>query len=130
MLDLFDGSRLHACVTPTAVDGDIDHYPEVPQRQSLWIPLLRMVRSQRNWLEFLRACVAARQSIVISGGTGSGKTTLINAVWGHLSPYDESIVTIEDTAGTANTTPRCEKNGSQNRKYRRTRPNHIKESGW
>jgi pilus assembly protein CpaF len=41
--------------------------------------------------------VVARQSIVISGGTGSGKTTLINAV-GSFIPYNESIVTIEDTA--------------------------------
>ena len=60
-----------------------------------WIPVLKMARFQKL-LEFLRWWLPARVS-VISGGTGSGKTTLINAI-GSFIPYDESIVTIEDTA--------------------------------
>jgi pilus assembly protein CpaF len=93
---LFDGSRLHACVTPTAVDGiliTIRRFPETISVETL----IKNGTLSKNLLEFLRACVVARQSIVISGGTGSGKTTLINAV-GSFIPYNESIVTIEDTA--------------------------------
>jgi len=59
--------------------------------------LIKNSTLSKQLLEFLRACVVARQSIVISGGTGSGKTTLINAI-GSFIPYDESIITIEDTA--------------------------------
>jgi|LSQX01.1.fsa_nt_gb pilus assembly protein CpaF len=93
---LFDGSRLHACVTPTAVDGiliTIRRFPEVISVDTL----IKNSTLSKQLLEFLRACVVARQSIVISGGTGSGKTTLINAI-GSFIPYDESIITIEDTA--------------------------------
>jgi len=93
---LFDGSRLHACVAPTAVDGiliTIRRFPEVISVDTL----IKNSTLSKQLLEFLRACVVARQSIVISGGTGSGKTTLINAI-GSFIPYDESIITIEDTA--------------------------------
>lgn len=93
---LFDGSRLHACVTPTAVDGILITIRRFPEAISV-DTLIKNGTLSKKLLEFLRACVAARQSIVISGGTGSGKTTLINAV-GAFIPYDESIVTIEDTA--------------------------------
>ena len=93
---LFDGSRLHACVAPAAVDGiliTIRRFPEVISVDTL----IKNSTLSKQLLEFLRACVVARQSIVISGGTGSGKTTLINAI-GSFIPYDESIITIEDTA--------------------------------
>jgi pilus assembly protein CpaF len=93
---LFDGSRLHACVTPTAVDGILITIRRFPEAISV-DTLIKNGTLSKKLLEFLRACVVARQSIVISGGTGSGKTTLINAV-GSFIPYDESIVTIEDTA--------------------------------
>jgi pilus assembly protein CpaF len=93
---LFDGSRLHACVTPTAVDGILITIRRFPEAISV-DTLIRNGTLSKSLLEFLRACVVSRQSIVIAGGTGSGKTTLINAV-GSFIPYDESIVTIEDTA--------------------------------
>lgn len=93
---LFDGSRLHACVTPTAVDGILITIRRFPEAISV-DTLIKNGTLSKKLLEFLRACVVARQSVVISGGTGSGKTTLINAV-GSFIPYDESIVTIEDTA--------------------------------
>ncbi len=93
---LFDGSRLHACVTPTAVDGILITIRRFPEAISV-DTLIKNGTLSKELLEFLRACVVARQSIVISGGTGSGKTTLINAV-GSFIPYFESIVTIEDTA--------------------------------
>jgi len=93
---LFDGSRLHACVTPTAVDGILITIRRFPEAISVDL-LIKNGTLSKKLLEFLRACVVSRQSVVISGGTGSGKTTLINAV-GSFIPLNESIVTIEDTA--------------------------------
>lgn len=93
---LFDGSRLHACVTPTAVDGilvTIRRFPETISAEHL----IKNGTLSRDLLGFIHACVVSRQSIVISGGTGSGKTTLINAI-GSFIPLNESVVTIEDTA--------------------------------
>jgi len=49
-----------------------------------------------KWVEFLKACVQARVNIIVSGGTGSGKTTLMNLLLQEL-PVDERVVTIEDT---------------------------------
>ncbi|MDR9756960.1 MAG: CpaF family protein [Thermoanaerobacterales bacterium] len=93
---LFDGSRLHACVAPAAVDGILITIRRFPEAISV-DTLIKNGTLSKKLLEFLRACVVARQSVVISGGTGSGKTTLINAI-GSFIPYDESIITIEDTA--------------------------------
>jgi pilus assembly protein CpaF len=93
---LFDGSRLHAIVAPTAVDGILITIRRFPETISPEI-MIKNGTLSRELLEFLRASVVSRQSIVISGGTGSGKTTLINAV-GSFIPHDESVVTIEDTA--------------------------------
>lgn len=93
---LFDGSRLYAAIAPVAVDGvtaTIRRFPEVISPETL----IRNGTASWELMEFLRACVISRQNIVISGGTGSGKTTLINAL-GSFIPHDESVITVEDTA--------------------------------
>jgi pilus assembly protein CpaF len=59
--------------------------------------LIRYQTMTREMAEFLRACVRGRLNILVSGGTGSGKTTTLNVVSGFI-PDDERIVTIEDAA--------------------------------
>ncbi len=92
-----DGSRVNAVVPPVAIDG-----PSITirkfNRDSLDIGRLVEYGSlTNNMAEFLRACVLAKFNIVISGGTGSGKTTFLNVLSSYI-PENERIVTIEDAA--------------------------------
>lgn len=93
---LFDGSRLIAQIAPIAVDGlliDIRRF-----RQDLTVTtLLKNGAFSPALLDFLRAAVVSRQNIVVSGGTGSGKTTVLN-VMASFIPENERIITIEDPA--------------------------------
>ncbi len=93
---LFDGSRLMAHIAPVAVDGITATIRRF--RQDITAEaLVKNGACSAELMGFLRACVLARQNIVISGGTGSGKTTWINVLASFIPP-NESIVTIEDTA--------------------------------
>ena len=87
-----DGSRVNAIVRPLAIDG-----PCLTIRRFgvVTIPLERFCGE--GVAALLRWAVAARSNIVVSGGTGSCKTTLLNAIAAHLPPQ-ERIITIEDTA--------------------------------
>lgn len=94
---LEDGSRVNAIIRPCAVDG-----PSLSIRKFARNPLTleRLIEQgslTNNAASFLKALVQARMNILISGGTGSGKTTMLNAVSAHID-QDHRIVTIEDAA--------------------------------
>ncbi len=92
-----DGSRVNAVIPPLAVDGpllSIRRFGGDPLQPS---DLLRKLTLTDGMLELLKACVKARLNIIISGGTGAGKTTFLNMLSGFI-PSDERIVTIEDAA--------------------------------
>lgn len=94
---LADGSRFNAIIPPLAVRGPaltIRKFSPVPYRIE---DLLRFGTLTPQMATFLKACVAGRLSILVSGGTGSGKTTTLN-VLSHFIPPDERVVTIEDAA--------------------------------
>ena len=92
-----DGSRVNAIIHPLAIGG-----PFLTIRKFSVDPLTeRDLVANRTIDErvakFLHACVRGRMNVIISGGTGSGKTTTLNVMSGYL-PGDERIVTIEDAA--------------------------------
>lgn len=92
---LEDGSRVNAIIPPLAVNG-----PSLTIRKFSQVPLT--VQNLIDWgsltpemAELLSACVRARLNIIVSGGTGTGKTTLLNVLSSFIPP-DDRIVTIED----------------------------------
>jgi len=92
-----DGSRVNAVIPPISLVG-----PVLTIRKFAKIPitvddLIRYGSITAEAIEFLKACVAARMNIVISGGTGSGKTTFLN-ILSQFIPSDERIITIENAA--------------------------------
>ncbi|HLH77514.1 MAG TPA: CpaF family protein [Candidatus Binataceae bacterium] len=92
-----DGSRVNAIVPPLAIDGpsmSIRRFGKDPLRIQ---DLIAKGALSPEMAEFLRAIVRARLNIIVCGGTGSGKTTMLNCLSGFVSP-DERIVTIEDSA--------------------------------
>jgi pilus assembly protein CpaF len=94
---LADGSRVNAVIEPLAIDGPSLTIRRFGSRRLNIADLVRFGAVSENVVEFLRAIVEARLNIVISGGTGSGKTTFLNILSGYI-PYGERIVTIEDAA--------------------------------
>jgi pilus assembly protein CpaF len=94
---LLDGSRVNAVVPPIAVDGPILTIRKFSKEPYQAADLIRFGTLTEASAAFLRACVLARANMVISGGTGTGKTTLLN-VCSSFIPIDERIVTIEDAA--------------------------------
>ncbi|GIE28403.1 type II secretion system protein E [Actinoplanes italicus] len=92
-----DGSRVNAIVTPIALDGStltIRKFAAVPLTVG---DLLSYGTLTRAAAEVLDGCVRGHRNILVSGGTGSGKTTVLNVLSGFV-PADERIVTIEDAA--------------------------------
>jgi len=92
-----DGSRVNAVIPPLAVDGpllSIRRFGGDPLQPA---DLLRKLSITEGMLELVKACVKARLNIIISGGTGAGKTTFLNMLSGFI-PAHERIVTIEDAA--------------------------------
>lgn len=94
---LLDGSRVNAVIPPLAVSGPCLTIRKFPESRLLIEDLIAMGAVTETVADFLRAAVIARQNILISGGTGTGKTTLLNCLSDFI-PDKERIVTIEDTA--------------------------------
>lgn len=92
-----DGSRVNAIIPPLALDGPsitIRKFAKKPLEMSNLIGYGTLTPEMALFIE---ACIKARLNIVVSGGTGSGKTTTLNVLSSFI-PYDERIVTIEDAA--------------------------------
>ncbi|WP_394821739.1 CpaF family protein [Pendulispora albinea] len=92
-----DGSRVNAIIPPLAVDGpllSIRRFGGAPLRTADLVQAGAMTEAMRVFLE---ACVKAKFNILVAGGTGTGKTTMLNALSSFIPDY-ERIVTIEDAA--------------------------------
>ena len=92
-----DGSRLNAIIPPLSLSGPVVTIRKFSKRMESIDDLLRMGSLTRDMAKFLQACVEAKLNIIISGGTGTGKTTLLNILSGFISD-EERIITIEDAA--------------------------------
>ena len=94
---LKDGSRVNAIIPPLALKGPCITIRKF-KKDSLKIQdLIKYKTVTAQMAEFLEMCVKARKNIIISGGTGSGKTTTLNIISSFI-PEDERIVTVEDAA--------------------------------
>lgn len=94
---LLDGSRVNAIIPPLALDGPALSIRRFGRHVITSDEMIGYNTITPMMLRFLAACVQAKATILISGGTGSGKTTTLNAM-SRFIPEDERIVTIEDTA--------------------------------
>ena len=92
-----DGSRVNAVIGPVALDGAMLTIRKFSQDPFTDADLIAFGTISPAVRDFLKACVLGRRNIVISGGTGSGKTTTLNVISSFI-PEDERIVTIEDAA--------------------------------
>ncbi|MDP3499543.1 MAG: ATPase, T2SS/T4P/T4SS family [Myxococcales bacterium] len=94
---LKDGSRVNAIIPPLALKGPCITIRKF-KRDALAIEdLIKYKTVTPQMAEFIEMCVKAKRNIVISGGTGSGKTTTLNVVSSFI-PEDERIITVEDAA--------------------------------
>ena len=91
-----DGSRVNAVIAPLAVFGPCLTVRKFPIQRLTMDDLIEYGTISKAAATFIRAAVIDRRSILISGGTGSGKTTMLNVVSSFI-PYKERVVTIEDT---------------------------------
>jgi pilus assembly protein CpaF len=94
---LADGSRVCAVIPPLSLIGPVISIRRYGKKVLGTDELLKNETLTSGMLDFLSGCVEARLNIVISGGSGSGKTTMLNTL-SRFIPEEERIVTIEDTA--------------------------------
>lgn len=94
---LRDGSRLNAIIPPLSLTGPVITIRKFSKKMNSVDDLIRMGTLTANMALFLQACVRAKLNIIISGGTGTGKTTLLNILSGFIDD-EERIITIEDAA--------------------------------
>lgn len=94
---LEDGSRVNVVLPPVAINGPIVTIRRFPQNPITVSELIAIGSLTEEAAAFLKSLVQARYNILISGGTGAGKTTFLNALSNYI-PSDERIITIEDSA--------------------------------
>jgi pilus assembly protein CpaF len=92
-----NGSRVNVIIPPLALNGPTITIRKFSEKPFTVKDLINFGTLTPNAAIFLKACVEARLNIVVSGGTGSGKTTTLNVISSFI-PDDERIVTIEDAA--------------------------------
>jgi pilus assembly protein CpaF len=92
-----DGSRVNAVIPPLSLSGPIVTIRKFHQKRYDLDELVRIGTLSRESVDFLGRCIEAQLNVLISGGTGTGKTTLLNALSAAI-PDSERIVTIEDAA--------------------------------
>jgi pilus assembly protein CpaF len=94
---LADGSRVNAVIRPLAIDGPLLTIRKFAKDPFQVEDLIRFGSCTESGFGFMKAAVLAKANIIVSGGTGTGKTTFLNVLSGFIPPEDR-IVTIEDAA--------------------------------
>ncbi|MDI6605910.1 MAG: ATPase, T2SS/T4P/T4SS family [Candidatus Omnitrophota bacterium] len=92
-----DGSRVNAIIPPLSLTGPTLTIRKFGRERLNIDDLLRLATMNEPMRDFLQACIAVRKNIIVSGGTGSGKTTVLNILSAFI-PANERIITIEDAA--------------------------------
>jgi pilus assembly protein CpaF len=92
-----DGSRVNAVIPPLSLSGPLITIRKFANKRLDLREMIRLGTLSEETVDFLQRCIAAELNILISGGTGTGKTTLLNAL-SQAVPDSERIVTIEDAA--------------------------------
>jgi len=94
---LQDGSRVNAIIPPLSIDGPVLSIRRFGSDPLTIKDLIDLKALTPQLVQILEACVKSRLNILISGGTGAGKTTMLNSLSGFI-PHNERLVTIEDSA--------------------------------
>ncbi len=94
---LKDGSRVNAIIAPLAVSGPTLTIRRFSQKPFGPEDYYRFGTISPECMAFIEKCVRIRKNIIVCGGTGTGKTTFLNAISGYIA-NDERIITVEDTA--------------------------------
>ena len=94
---LKDGSRVNAVIPPISLVGPVLTIRKFSKKPLTVEDLIRFGSVTPEAVEFMRACVVAALNVVVSGGTGTGKTTFLNVLSSFI-PHDERILTIENAA--------------------------------
>jgi pilus assembly protein CpaF len=92
-----DGSRVNAIIPPLSLNGPAMTIRKFAQRRLEMHDLIGLGTISQEMGDFLGLCVKARLNVLVTGGTGSGKTTFLNVLSGFI-PDEERIITIEDAA--------------------------------
>lgn len=92
-----DGSRINAIIPPLALDGPALSIRRFGKKRYTVDDLIEKETLTPDMVEFMQAIIRARLNLIVCGGTGSGKTTMLNCLSAYI-PVDERIVTIEDSA--------------------------------
>jgi pilus assembly protein CpaF len=94
---LKDGSRVNAVIKPISLDGCVVTIRKFLKNKISLESLICSGSLNEHMFEFLKTAVLLKKNIIVSGGTGTGKTTLLNAISSFI-PKDERLITIEDSA--------------------------------
>ena len=94
---LADGSRVNAIIAPLALSGPTITIRKFSKKALTPDDFIRFGTWTHNAAEFMKLCVWLRKNVIVAGGTGSGKKTLLNLLSGYI-PHSERILTVEDAA--------------------------------